>query len=340
MKKAFCKKYTFILLLLASVTATGQSLSIKNISLLPNDMTAISQPCLDANKDTCALLKIKTDYLEGLQFPNHNQYVKYSYSEGIYFVYMPAIVRKLDIQHKDYMSIQLDLSNYGYRRLRKGKTYLVVLEAPKINDVKSSIIIKVEPRLSRIIFDEKEYTPGLNGTLELSVSPGNHTYMVSSSDYFSKNGSVIIGKRETKTMSVVLKPIMHEVLIGSNVDKARVYVDNIDYGRVGKLMIPQGKHTIRVQADGFVDSEQDVIISSSTGSLSFILNDKTRVTHVHATPVKIYAHSHSVYKNNKRIKGWTNGTAIMFMPGKYMLSDDNGNKMKIAVGTDPMEVHL
>ena len=340
MKKAIYKRYAFLLLLLASLTAAGQSLRIKNISLQPNDMTAIIQPCLDANQDTCALLKIKTDHLGGVQFPNHSQYIKSSYSDGIYSVYMPAISRKLDIQHKDYLSIQLDMSNYGYKRLRKGKTYLVILEVPKINDLKSSLIIKVEPRFSTIILDEQEFVSSPNGTFKFSISPGNHTYMVSSPNYYSKNGSVLVGNAEVKTMTVKLQPIMHKVLIGSNVDNARVYVDNLDYGGVGKLLIPQGNHTIRVQADGYVDEEKDVSINSYTGSLSFVLKENKKVTHIHATPVKIYSYSSSVYKNKKRIKDWTNGATIMFMPGKYMLEDDDGNTKKIEVGTEPLEIHL
>lgn len=37
----------------------GQSITIKSVSLQPNDKTAIIQPCFDINQDTCALLKIK-----------------------------------------------------------------------------------------------------------------------------------------------------------------------------------------------------------------------------------------------------------------------------------------
>ena len=321
--------------------AVGQSMSIKSVSLQPDDKTAIIHPCLDNGQDTCALLKIKTDYLEGIQFPNNNQFIKASYSKGIYSVYMPANLRKLDITHKDYIPIQLDMEKYGYKRLRKGKTYLVVLETPKIYDLQSSLIMKVEPKQSTIIFDDQEYTPSINGTIELSISPGNHSYMVSSSDYFSKNGTIIIGKREAKTMTVSLKPIMHEVIVRSNVDKARVYVDNIDYGREGELMLPQGRHNIRVQADGFVDAEKNVLISSSTAPLSFILKENAKVTHIHATPVTIYSgYTKSVYKNNKKIKNWYTGATIMFMPGEYLLSDDKGNTKKIFVGTEPLIVYL
>ena len=73
---------------------------------------------------------------------------------------------------------------------------------------------------------------------------------------------------------------------------------------------------------------------------SFILKENRRVTHIHATPVTIYSKSTSIYKNNKKIKEWSNGATIMFMPGKYLLSDDKGNTRKIIVRNEPMEITL
>ena len=317
----------------------GQCITIKSVSLQPADKSAIEQLCLDNNGDTCALLKIKTNHVEGIQFSNPNQYIKSSYKDGVYWVYVPDQSRKLDFLHKDYMPVSLDMEAYGYRRLKKGKTYLVNLDIPRLNELKSSIIIKVEPKNSNIIFDDKNYGNNPNGTFEIPISYGNHTYMVSSPNYYSKNGSVGVGKTEVKTMTVTLQPIMHEILIGSNVNNARVYVDNLDYGKVGKMMIPQGVHNIRVQADGFIDSEKEIIVSSSTKNLSFILTENKQVTHIHATKVTIYSDSEIIYKNNKKIKGWYNGATIMFMPGKYLLSSQ-GNSKIIIVGTEPMEVHL
>lgn len=329
----------FILLFVA-LPISAQTISIKNVSLLPADNSALNQVCLDNNGDTCALLKIKTDHIEGIQFPNPNQYIKYEYKEGIYWVYVPKSNRKLDFLHKDYLPVTLDLGDFGYRLLKSGKTYLVTLDIPRLTELMSSVILKVEPINSKVIFDEIDYGSSPSGTFEIPISSGRHNYMVYSDNYSSTNSTITIGKNEVKTITIVLRPILHPVTIGSNVNNARVYVDNVDYGRVGKLMLPQGEHNIRVQADGFVDSEKDVLITSSTAPLSFILKENARVTHIHATPVTIYSSSSHIYKNRKRIKDWTNGATIMFMPGKYILEDDDGNTKKIEVGTNPMEVHL
>ena len=337
--KAFNTLLLFIFLF-TEFPISAQTISIKSVSLMPADKSASNQVCLDNNGDTCALLKIKTDHVEGIQFPNSSQYLKYDYIDGFYWVYVPTINRKLDLLHKDYLPVTLDLADFGYRRLKSGKTYVVTLDIPRLTELKSSVIIKVEPSNSKVIFDEKDYGSSPSGTFEIPISSGRHSYMVYSDNYSSTNNIITIGKNEVKTITIRLNPILHPVTIGSNVDNARVYVDNIDYGRVGKLMLPQGEHNIRVQADGFVDSEKDVLITSSTAPLSFILKENARVTHIHATPVIITSRSSKIYKNNKQIKGWKNGATIMFMPGKYMLSDDEGNTKIIIVGTKPMLVRL
>ncbi len=320
--------------------ANAQNIVIKNVALQPSDQTAVKYPCLDVNNDTCALIKIKTDNLEGIQFTNHNQYIKANYADGIYLVYVPALSRKLDFQHKDFMPVQLDMGNYGYKKLRKGKTYLVVLDAPKLNALKSSVIFKVEPKSALVTFDNRNMSPSTTGIYEIPVNEGNHSYVIMKDNYKTQSGTLSIGKTEVKTLSLRLLPITHEVLIVCNIDKARVYVDNVDYGKIGKIFLPQGHHTIRVHADGYVDSEKDVNITTSMEQLSFSLKENKRVKHIHATPVTIISKSSTVYKNNKQIKEWSNGKPVMFMPGKYLISDDEGNTKKIVVGTEPMEVRL
>ena len=327
-----------LICLVYTVSSWSQNMTIKSVALQPSDKTATIQPCLDNNGDTCALLKIKTDNLEGLEFSNPNQYIKKTYSDGIYSVYLPELSRKLDFKHKDYMPIQLDMADYGYRKLRKGKTYLVVLDAPKKTDLKSSIIFKIEPQNAVVTFDKKELELSKNGTYEIPVSAGAYSYTISAENYQQKEGTISVVKNEVKTFSIRLIPITHEVIVGSNVEKAHVFIDNIDYGPIGKIIIPQGNHIIRVQAEGYVDEEKKVSVNASTGSLSFTLKENKRITHIHATPVIINSTSSKIYKNNKEIKEWSSGKAIMFMPGKYLLSDDKGKTQKIVVGSEPKTV--
>ncbi len=319
----------------------AQMINIQSVTLQPLDKTAIMQPCLDNNGDTCALLKIKTDNLEGIVFSNPNQYMNVRYEDGIYYVYIPSISRKLDFQHKDYIPFQLDLADYGFRRLKNGKTYLVLLEVSKKSEINSSIVLKVEPSSAQVTFDDENLKLSNTGIYEIPVSAGKHSYLIRSENHQMQNNSVSIERSEVKTIYVKLLPINHEVYIKCNVRKARVFVDNIDYGFAGKLYVPQGQHIIRVQADGYVDSEKDILITSSTRSLSFILEQNKKTTHIHAIPVTIYSNSSCIYKNNKKIKNWYDGAKIMFMPGTYELSDnDFSSSLIIEVKDTPLYVNL
>ena len=331
-----------LVLCLNLMSGWSQTMNIKSVSAQPNDRTAIEKPYIGNGGDTCALIKIKTDNIDGIEFTNPNQYYKVSYDNGIYSVYLSTMVgRRLDFQHKEFLPVQLDMADYGFRKLRPGKTYLVVLDAHRNNELKSSVVLKVEPVHAKIYFDEQEYPARENGTFDIPVSAGRHHYAISADNYMSQNGSLTIGKSEVKTISVNLQPIMQEVQILCKIDEAHVFVDNIDYGKVGTMQIPMGSHNIRLQADGYLDSEQDVIVTGSTKRITFTLKENKNVTHVHATSVTIYSSGTKIYKDNKKVKEWSNSnTTIKLMPGKYEISDDKGNKKKIKVGSEPMEVHL
>lgn len=340
--RQFYMKYILLnaILFLFATISNAQNLTVKSISFLPNDQTAIEHPCFTIDGDTCYLLKIKTDNVEGIEFPNANQYIKASYLAGTYNVYLPTLSRRLDLSHKDYLPARIDMTEYGYKTPRKGKTYLVVLDVPKKVDLESSVTIKVEPKQAKVIFDGQAYETNQNGILELPYPTGTYRYEVSFPNYHPKKGTVSIGKSEAKTITVRLQPITHEVLVKSNVKSAHVFVDNIDYGKVGKLQLPQGTHAIRLQADGYVDDGKNVEINASTSTLTFSMTKNERTTHIHATPVTIYSTANHVYKNNKEIKGWYTGKPVLFMPGKYLITDDNRKKQKIIVTSQPMTVTL
>lgn len=318
----------------------AQSLSVKTVSLQPNDNTAVLSPCLDSNGDTCALIKIKTPNVEGLEFPNRAQYIKSAYTDGMYLIYMPTISRRLDFRHADYLPGQIDLGEYGYRRLKAGKTYVVQMEAPS-NNKESILILRVSPASSRVSFDGTRIGLSSTGIYEFPLRKGTYSYNVSMDDYAPLDGSIQIDKDENKTIALDLKPIMHSVKVDCNVGDAHVFVDNVDYGEVGMLSLPQGNHHIRIQGGGYLDLEEDVNIQSNMKNLSYSLKKNKNVKEIHATPVRIFTTSSKVYKNNKEIGEWRkSGDVVMIMPGKYEISDKDDNKERVVVGTDSINVFL
>lgn len=319
----------------------AQSLMVNKVTMQPNDKTAFLSPCLDSNGDTCALIKIKVSDVEGIEFPNKNQYVKSTYADGIYQIYMPTISRRLDYRHADYLPGQIDFGEYGYRRLRAGKTYLVQMEAPSNVNKESLLILKVHPVSARVSFNGSNIGISSTGIYEFPLREGSYSYNVIMDNYSPLNGTVQIGKDENKTLALTLKPILHAVKVNCNVGDAHVFVDNVDFGEVGMLSLPQGNHHIRIQGEGYLDLEENVNIQSNMPPLSYSLKKNKNIREIHATPVHIYSNSTKVYKNNKEIKDWEkSGDLVLIMPGEYIISDKSGNTRKIEVGTNPMDVYL
>ena len=332
---------TCLLLISVCLGSYSQELVVKSVSLQPDDKTAIQQPVLDANGDTCALIKLKIN-LQGLQFTNKTQYVgEVKYADGVYYVYKsPNLSRMISYQHPDYVPAQIDLSDYGFRRLKGGKTYLALLEAPVKGLAQSIIVLKVFPLSSELTFDNKKIPLSENGVYEFPVSEGVHNYVVEEPNHHPSRSSISVGKNESKTQAIHLQPITHSVDVACNITGAHVFLDNIDYGKVGRHNIPQGKHVIRIQADGYLDVEETVDINASTPKLTYSLKKNENRIDIHATDVTIISSSKRIYKDNKEIKGWKSGSVVKFMPGSYMLSDDDGRQKIIEVGTTPMKVVL
>ena len=331
-----------ILLFFVGFHCHAQELMVKSVMLQPSDNTAKEKPVVVNDEDTCALVKIKVGDLKGLQFTNHSQYVgDVAYEDGVYYLYKSTnLSRMISYSHPDYAPGVIDMADYGYRRLKPGKTYLVTLEVPSKGLGKNFVIFKVFPVSARLTFNNKQLPVSTTGVYEFPVTDGAYNYFVEAPDYEPIQGSVTLAKGENKTISPRLKPIIHEVNVSCNISNAHVFIDNFDYGKVGLLRLPQGKHNVRVQYEGYLDSEKTIEINSTTQHLSFNLKKNENRIDIHATPVTIISNSKKLYKNNKELEGWSSGKPIMFMPGKYMISDDEDNSKVITVGTKPMKVVL
>lgn len=334
------KKLILILIIFSSCVGdlSAQELQVKSVKLLSSDMTAKTTPCLTYGGDTCALIKIKGDGVEGLEFTDGAQYIDKHYDtvSQTYFVYVYR-TPKLSYKHREFLPGEIDMSLSGYRKPKSGKTYLVTLEAKGGTMSGSLVMLKVNPISSIVTFDGKISSFSADGIYEYNTTPGNHVYCVKAEDYIQETGSIEIGKGENKSISLNLKPIKYEVEIKCNIREAKVFVDNEYVGTVGRVELPQGRHKIRLQANGYIDTEEDVDISSEKSSLTYKL-EKTNETHIHATPVKIFSNSKHIYKNGKMIKDWYSGAVIKFMPGKYGLSDEEMRVHEITVGLKPMTI--
>ena len=338
------RKILLICLLAVGSNAMAQQINVKSLTLLPDDQTAIEKPVYDNLKDPCALLRIDVGGLKGLFFPKLGKDHKADSLDektGIYLVYIPTGTKHLAYNHKDYLSGEIVFTNL-IENLEPGKTYLLTMEAEANRKSEGIVIFTVTPRNARVVFNgkEAEVTGGMHS---FSVKPGTYTYTIYADDHVPQKGTANVELGKDTKIATDLQWILHSVSVDCNVSDAQVYVDNVYYGKPGKFRLPQGKHTIGIKAEGYLDNEQTVEISANTPSFPFLLKKNENKTIIGAVDVTIYSLSNSsrMFKNQKQIKEWKkSGDVVKLMPGKYLLSDDDYNEYKLVIkkGSAPVTV--
>lgn len=320
-------------------------ISVKSLKLLPNDNTAIEKPVYDNRQDPCALVKIDAGGLKGLFFPKKGRdHKEDSYDEdtGLYLVYIPTGTKHLTYNHANYLSGDIVFADLKIG-LEAGKTYLLTMKADASQKSNGLVIITVYPQNAQVVFDGKDVPLSDGGVYSFNVSPGTYNYTVKAENHITQRGMVSaeIGK-ETK-IATELQWIRHTVNVGCNVSNAQLYVDDIYYGKPGKISLPQGKHTIGIKAKDYIDIMESIDITPDTPSLDFTLKKNEKKVVYGAVEVTIYSLSNSkrMFKNQRQIKEWKkSGDVVNFIPGKYLLSDDDYNEYKLVVkkGSAPMTV--
>lgn len=316
----------------------AQELVVENCELNPDNHYALEHP-RQWNDEPCGVVIIKTPNIEGITFPSRKQYVgDISYQNGCYYVYLPQGAYTIAMQHKDFQPLNIDMKeDYGIR-VKGSKTYEITLKknltVHAINQ--ATISFKITPIVKGTIIcdgDEKEIPA--DGKIEFTHALGEASYQVKAENYQSEAGKISISQAAV-AKNIHLRPVTVGVEVGCNVSDAKVYVDNIDYGEVGKLQIPLGEHEIRLQADGYIDETKEVTFTRETSYLNFRLQKNENRIEIHPTPIRIYCYSNKLYKNNKEIEGWKSGNVVLFMPGvKCLLSDDDDNSCWFRAGKEP-----
>lgn len=330
----------------------AQELKVKEARLLQGDSTAELKQVKDGNDNLCAVVKIDADGLQGLNFPNTNQYVKYECSDGMYLVYVPNSFYKLSIYDEHYLPLDVDFKEQFGIRFRGGNTYLVKLDVPSNNKVTlSDIYFNISPSSALLTINDEAMKQQEGGRYQMKAEPGSYSYIVTAKNYVSSYGSFSITTPTSKTIAVKLKPVQVKVGFRCNIDEAELYIDDINYGNICNdsarhFSVPEGIHKVRVQADGFLDWNKEVAFSKYHPIVESNLLKNTYQHDIHAVQVNIITDSKRLYKNNKLVKEYTiytqgPGYTIYLMPGKYLLSDGYSKKKKVTVEENhPMTVQL
>lgn len=329
------KKLLFITFLcIINISGHGilaQEISMKDCQILPNDKFAVENPRYDNNGNLCAVVKITTNNIDGLKFPNTNQYVgNISCVNDTYIIYLPETSYRIDFQHNDYLNGQINMyEEYGYKA-KQGKVYSVKLEKPIVIDANTiAASFKVIPAVkATVTINGKKLQTSPNGELVIELPNGTYSYQVAAENYNNIYGQFSINN-EVIPIVLHLSPTTKAINVTSNI-KAKVYIDDTYCGETGIIEIPLGHHRIRIEAKGYVDYSEDINITEEVTSLNYTLDkNKGKTIEVHPVAIKVYCNTTKLYRNNRELKNWYNGKEVAFMPNKAcLLSDDNDNRYR------------
>lgn len=327
---------------------SAQEITVKDCYIVVDDNYAETHPRQDNNGALCALVRVKTNDIQGLSFTNHNQYMGDVITQpgGTYLVYIPTISFKLNFSHADYQPGMIDMSEFGYKKnITGGKTYEVILEAPtKAVSVRNGVSFKVSPYVpgAKVIFDGTPADLPPNGVASFPCDPGTYRYRIEAPMYETETGSVTVTSG-AEAISKVLRPSTVPVSFKCNT-KATLFVDDMSYGTVpGSLQIPQGQHHIRLSAPGYIDEDAVLDFTPATSQLSYTLaKNKGKQVDVHPIRVYVKCSTSNLYKNNKKVPDWGgSGDYILMMPySKCRLSDDDGKGAVLKVQNKDMHIRL
>lgn len=339
------------LLILVCGDAYSQELKVKEARLLQNDQTATVNPVRDNNGNQCALVKIDAGSLEGLTFPDSNQYVKAGKVGNEYYVYIPGTFYKLKMQHEKYLPLEVNFKDQFGIRFRSGSTYYVKVDVPTANkELLSDVYINVRPKRAELYLNNELQTASIDGTYRFQVEAGNYSYLVKADNYQTQSGNFTIARSSQKVIPITLRPVMVPISFKCKTDDSGLYIDDVYYGDLGKpdfvkINVPKGVHQVRVMAEGYIPYQQTMTLDDRTAPINATLHKNINQHDIHAVPITVETLSKRIYKNNKFIKekeplpdgtGWI----IYLMPGKYMLSVPGAKKTITVIENMPKTISL
>jgi PKD repeat protein len=141
-----------------------------------------------------------------------------------------------------------------------------------------SIAVASTPTGAAIFLDGIETGKLTNALLE-NVPAGDHVITLKLAGYADASKTVTVADNETATVHFLLTEPAGSIVVTSAPDGARIFFDGIDTGEVTNATltnVPVGEHTVRVERDGYLDTEETVTVAS--GKIAAVHFDLARAS--------------------------------------------------------------
>ena len=264
--------YLLCFFLCMSLSLMAQGIVVSDFRLAETDLTANTHGTMvyDQNGEKCALIKVETTQ-RGFSFDvGMLGIMKVEEKIGEIWVYVPAGVKRLTIQHQQLGTLRdHDLG----QQVQKGRTYILKLTTGTVQTVVQQkvmsqfLVFEVEPSDAIVRVNGDPWIVE-EGYAQRFVSFGSYSYTVEAPDYHPSSGSVTVDNPDQKTqLKVSLKPAFGwiEVMGDATSMGAQVYIDNKPVGQIplksGRLA--SGSHRVMVVKDMYRSYEQTIEVTDN-----------------------------------------------------------------------------
>lgn len=193
-----------LLFILYTTVIKAQNISVIDFRLDEMDLTANQQgtTVLDQNGEKCALIKVKTTQT-GFSFDAGSLGVSKTLQKTAeIWVYVPHGVRKLNVSHQKYGSLDYALP----MTTQKAKTYIMELKAETPLPVNSQrLMIKCMQR-NAVVSIDGDMIDLSNGVGEVTLKLGSHKYVAMANGYYQTEGAIELKADRPGKLTIELEP--------------------------------------------------------------------------------------------------------------------------------------
>ena len=264
------KKILLIFLMICAYsTIYAQQLTVKSVSLRPQDARARTNPRDDAKGKKCAIIRVGVVGVENLVFPDAVGNVERSLSE--YVIYVPDGLKSLNYKNKSGQEVgSINFEDYGLE-INSLASYDVVFES---EDRLRSAIFSIQPANATLTFDGKKVDVNSDGIAMINRPVGEYSYTIMADGYLGQDGTVTLTEDNISTVTdIVLEQQLYPVTIKVLPVESTVFIDNVPYSneQLSNLKLSGGKHLVRVTAANYKDNESYINVKNNLNPFYYVL---------------------------------------------------------------------
>lgn len=191
-----------VLGLCSFLCSESQTLKVKSVEELANDISARTMSRVDENNNPCAILRINAPTIENLQF-GESVVGDVKYLPGEYIAYIKPDASTLSYSYKGE-NTTVSFSNYGIK-IEGKKSYRIILENESANRASQSTQAYITANYDNVIVLVDGVPVGETPVLVESIAPGRHTISIPNTIGFTMPDTIVeIAENEKNTITLNL----------------------------------------------------------------------------------------------------------------------------------------